>query len=87
MTAIPTCPACRQPYNGDDGCHAPPYPTAYRYGHEPHHDAAEPPPRCMDCAAPQDDHHHADCLQARCRVCEGQAATCEHDRLPTDDSP
>ena len=77
-----TCPACRRDrHHGCDGVQV----NAHRYGHEDHwYDGSmaglEPHDACIDCSTPLGEHHHANCLQARCMVCDDQAVCCPHAR-------
>jgi hypothetical protein len=74
------CPSCDLPMLTADGCTAVIHINAERWGHESHFASGEmiPLDRCPDCGATVGHHHHANCLQARCMICDDQAVMCDH---------
>lgn len=85
----PPCPLCDLDRDIADGCSEVPYLHAFVYGAELHFAANdwEPRPRCADCGTRIGFHHHVSCLQARCMLCNGQAAFCDHAVLGAPDHP
>lgn len=76
---VERCLACGQ-HLTTDTCAADPYPTAYRWGHEPGWAELdlEPADRCPDCGVRRDQAHHHDCIRAYCEPCDDWIFDCPH---------